>query len=138
MVKIDRLLGIEKKLNITITMPQICYFCEEEITKKFGKKAESLLFHSLDGNNSNWEPSNKVSTHRGCHTTFHRTGARLPFVPGVHEKKVVEFGGNKAVILPKPWYVALSEKYPDKVLIGVYLDTNDEEIRITPMWEDEK
>lgn len=50
------------------------------------------------------------------------------------EKKVVEFGGTKAVILPKPWYTELKRRY-GKELTMVYMDVNDEEIRITPMWE---
>ncbi len=70
----DRLLEIERKLNIKITMPQICYFCGEEIVKKYGAESDSLCFHSLDGDHDNWVPSNKVPAHCGCHITFHHKG----------------------------------------------------------------
>ena len=52
-------LEIEKMLNITITMPQTCHFCDKEIVKKYGLESDSLLFHSLDGNHDNWDPANK-------------------------------------------------------------------------------
>ncbi len=50
-----------------------CYFCGEQVIKMNGADFDSLLIHSLDGNNSNWGPSNKVPTHRGCHTKYHAT-----------------------------------------------------------------
>lgn len=53
------------------------------------------------------------------------------------EKKVVELAGTKAVILPKAWYVDLKRRY-GKELTKVYLDVNEDEIRITPAWEDQK
>lgn len=52
----------------------ICYFCSEPITELNGMDSKSLLIHSLDGNNSNWDPANKVPSHHGCHTTFHHRG----------------------------------------------------------------
>lgn len=69
-------LEIERKLKITVFLPQLCYFCGEEITM-FGIESDSLVFHSLDGDHSNWEPSNKVSCHNGCHKSFHHTGKVL-------------------------------------------------------------
>ena len=63
-------LEIEKNLNITVYLPQICYFCGEEITQ-FGRESDSLCFHSLDGDHSNWDSSNKVPCHKRCHTCHH-------------------------------------------------------------------
>ena len=51
------------------------------------------------------------------------------------KKKLVELAGTKAVILPKAWYVELKRRY-GKELKMVYLDINDEEIRIIPVWEE--
>lgn len=53
------------------------------------------------------------------------------------EKKLIDLGGTKAIILPKAWYVAIKRKY-NKELKMVYLDVNDEKIEITPMWEEEQ
>lgn len=58
--------------------PLRCYFCGELITIMEGKKAESFAGHSLDGNHWNFEPENKVPTHRGCHSQWHSTGDRNP------------------------------------------------------------
>lgn len=71
-------LKIERMLGITITMPQKCYFeCGEEITKKYGNKdSKSLVFHSLDGDHDNWDPTNKVPAHKDCHNKYHSTGRR--------------------------------------------------------------
>jgi len=66
-------LTIERKLEITVYLPQRCHFCGDKITK-FGWEAESLCFHSLDGNHDNWIPSNKTPCHRACHMTHHNTG----------------------------------------------------------------
>lgn len=56
----------------------MCHFCGEEITKKSGKGSGSLTIHSLDGNHSNWDPSNKVPAHNGCHGPFHKKGDKNP------------------------------------------------------------
>ncbi len=57
-----------------------------------------------------------------------------------YNKKFQNVGGSKGVIVPMAWVRALEKKYPDKVIIGVHMDVdedaNDEEIRITPMWEE--
>jgi len=53
-----------------MVLPQICYFCGGEITKR-GRDGGSLLIHSLDGNHNNWDPENKVSTHKKCHAEHH-------------------------------------------------------------------
>jgi len=66
-------LDIERKLKITVYLPQTCHFCGEEITK-FGWEAGSLCFHSLDGNHDNWIPSNKKPCHRACHMRHHSKG----------------------------------------------------------------
>ncbi len=67
------MMEIERKLKITILLPQICHFCGEEIDHK-GNDAMCLVFHSLDGNHDNWEPSNKGATHNGCHVKYHSSG----------------------------------------------------------------
>ena len=51
-------------------------------------------------------------------------------------KKLVELAGTKAVILPKDWYTDIKKRH-GKELTKVYLDVNNDEIRITPNWEDE-
>ena len=53
------------------------------------------------------------------------------------KKKFQNIGGTKGVIIPKEWYTELSEKYPDKKLIGVHMHVNDEEIQLIPMWEED-
>lgn len=65
-------LEFERMLKCTVFLPQICHFCGEEIMK-FGCEAKSLAFHSLDDNHDNWDPSNKVPAHFGCHSSFHTT-----------------------------------------------------------------
>jgi len=52
------------------------------------------------------------------------------------EKKLINLGGTKAVILPKAWYTGLS-KLHGKKLTKVNLDVNNDTITITPNWEDE-
>lgn len=71
-------LEIERMLKITVFLPQPCHFCGEEITKLYGRESESLCFHSLDGNHDNWDPSNKVPSHYGCHSSFHWKGDKNP------------------------------------------------------------
>lgn len=51
-----------------------CHFCGEEVTKFKGRDRDSLAIHSLDGDHENWDPQNKVPTHRGCHSRYHSTG----------------------------------------------------------------
>jgi len=69
------LLAIEKELNSIVSLPLPCHFCGKDITEKYAEKhggnSETIIFHSLDGNHDNWDPSNKVPAHRGCHTSFH-------------------------------------------------------------------
>jgi len=52
------------------------------------------------------------------------------------EKKLINLGGTKAVILPKVWYTGLSKRHGKKVT-KVNLDVNKDTITITPNWEDE-
>jgi len=150
----QRLLAIEKKLNITITIPQICYLCGEEITKKYGKDSDSLCFHSLDGNHDNWDPSNKRPTHKGCHGKYHRKGThhseetkrklsksqiRAHAQRGMTKliKPVIRSGGSRVVVIPDSWLRALEDVH-GTILKEMELDLNDEEIRITPIWENEE
>lgn len=138
----DRLLEIERKLNITITMPQICHFCGEEIIDKFGDDSRSLVFHSLDGNHENWDPTNKVPAHRGCHSKWHgaqeRRYGKLDFGEGrvIWQKKFHQFRGTRMIIIPKTWIDA-EERWAGKKMIGVHLTMLDGEIELIPMWEDE-
>jgi len=50
----ERRLEIERKLNITIHMPQVCVFCGEEITEKYGTNGDCLCFHSIDDNHTGY------------------------------------------------------------------------------------
>lgn len=96
---------IERKLKITVFLPQICHFCKEEITI-FGKESESLCFHSLDDNHDNWAPSNKRPAHYGCHSSFHHKGKPHPWMgdkspskrPGVRDRISKAKTGK-----PQPW-----------------------------------
>lgn len=103
------MLEIEQRLNITITMPQTCHFCGEEIVKKYGRESESLCFHSLDGNHDNWDPANKVPAHIKCHTSFHKKGEPHPWMKGnkhhmkrpenrARHSKVMKARGAKKVV----------------------------------------
>lgn len=69
-------LEIEKKLKITVFLPQLCHFCGEEITELYGRERDSLCFHSLDEDHDNWNPTNKVPAHKRCHDSYHSTGER--------------------------------------------------------------
>ncbi len=91
-------LEIERMLKITVFLPQPCHFCGEEITK-FGRESGSLCFHSLDGNHDNWEPSNKVPAHYGCHASFHVEGDKHP----MKDPKVVATLSKTMMGRPKPW-----------------------------------
>lgn len=51
----------------------LCYFCKKIVIKN-GLESISLLIHSLDGNHDNWDPNNKVPTHKGCHQSYHISG----------------------------------------------------------------
>lgn len=64
------MMEIEKKLRITVFLPQTCFFCGEDITHK-GNDRTSLVTHSLDGNHDNWVPENKVFSHKHCHAKYH-------------------------------------------------------------------
>lgn len=55
-----------------------CHFCGEEIQGMLGRAPESLIIHSLDGDHDNWDPENKVPTHRGCHASYHMFGDNNP------------------------------------------------------------
>lgn len=51
--------------------PLLCHFCGNEVTKRKGLTSDSLIVHSLDGDHENWDPTNKVAAHHGCHMTYH-------------------------------------------------------------------
>lgn len=79
----------------------MCYFCGEEITKKYyDGTAESLTLHSLDGDHGNWEPTNKVPTHLRCHSRYHNTG------------KIVSEETRQKLSKPHPWCVG--DKNPSR------------------------
>ena len=73
MKRIDQVLASvhRSKLIEGFGTPILCYFCGEEVNQLEGRDPESLAIHSLDGNHENWDPSNKVSAHLKCHTSFH-------------------------------------------------------------------
>ncbi len=137
----DRLLEIEKRLGITITMPQICHFCGEEIVDKFGNNKYSLVFHSLDGNHSNWDPENKVPAHRGHHMSHH-SKYTTDFVRHYGKsraeikKKFQLIANTKMIIIPKTWIDA-EERRSGKKMAGVHLEMLNGKIELTPMWEEE-
>lgn len=89
-------LEIEKKLKITVFLPQLCYFCKEEITM-FGRESDSLCFHSLDEDHDNWDPANKRPVHIGCHMSFHVKGKPRPWQVG--DKNVMK----DPEVLKKGW-----------------------------------
>lgn len=94
-------LEIERKLKITVFLPQLCHFCTEEITTFEPQKAESLIFHSLDEDHNNWELSNKRPAHKGCHRSFHVKGDNSPMKrPEVAAKVAKALKGR-----PHPWQV---------------------------------
>lgn len=62
-----------KKILGGFKKPLICYFCDKPIIKLGSRNKDSLIIHSLDGNHHNWNPTNKVPTHWGCHSTHHGT-----------------------------------------------------------------
>jgi len=55
-----------------------CYFCGKPITKISGLVRDALVIHSLDENHENWDSSNKVPTHRACHSSFHNQCEKNP------------------------------------------------------------
>lgn len=55
--------GFEKPLK--------CFFCRKPVTVMTGKTWKSFVGHSLDGDHDNFDPDNKVPTHRGCHSSWH-------------------------------------------------------------------
>ena len=59
-----------KYLLPSLNTPLVCYYCGDKINLA-GVSSESVVFHSLDGNHENWNPTNKVSLHRCCHPKMH-------------------------------------------------------------------
>ena len=55
--------------------PLRCYFCVGVITRLEGHARGALNVHSLDWNHENWDLSNKVPAHVGCHVSYHKTRA---------------------------------------------------------------
>jgi len=53
-----------------------------------------------------------------------------------YEKKFINFGASRAVIIPDQWIKSLEKEHSEK-MSGVYLDVNSE-IKINPMWEEEE
>ena len=52
-------------------------------------------------------------------------------------KKLIELAGSRAVILPKMWFDELERKHGKK-LTRVVLEVNEDEISVTPDWEEQK
>ena len=53
-----------------------CHFCSEEVIRLTGSRSDSLVIHSLDEDHENWNHTNKVPTHYGCHSRYHNTGEK--------------------------------------------------------------
>ncbi len=53
-----------------------------------------------------------------------------------YEKKFINFGASRAVIIPDQWIIMAEKKFAKK-MFGVVLEVNNEEIEVTPMWESE-
>lgn len=68
----------ERQLIEGFESPIRCYFCTKEVTKLKGNDGDSIVIHSLDENHENWDPMNKVPSHRVCHLSFHNTLDRNP------------------------------------------------------------
>jgi 5-methylcytosine-specific restriction endonuclease McrA len=49
--------------------PYFCFFC--------GNVVVSLNIHHVNGDHSDNRPENLAAVHRGCHTSFHKTGTVL-------------------------------------------------------------
>ncbi len=75
---------------IKINLPVPCYFCDELITEK-GMNSLSLVTHSLDGNHTNWDPSNKVPVHKKCHNKIHFGGTKHS---GETKQRMSEIAGD--------------------------------------------
>ena len=52
-------------------------------------------------------------------------------------KPVIRSGGSRVVVIPDSWLRALEDVH-GTILKEMELDLNDEEIRITPIWENEE
>ncbi len=75
-------LEIDKKLGITITMPQICHFCHNPITNMNGYDPESLCNHHIT-----YVPEVKIPMHKKCHQKYHNTHPDHPKSPEIEYKK---------------------------------------------------
>jgi len=67
--KTDKFIKVFRERSGSETL--ICNFCERPIFYLRGRKGAALDIHSLDGNHENWDPINKVSSHRSCHARYH-------------------------------------------------------------------
>ena len=61
----------KEEMIASFEKPLKCFFCGGLITVMTGKTWKSFVGHSLDGNHNNFNPENKVPTHRGCHSSWH-------------------------------------------------------------------
>lgn len=71
--------------------PVTCYFCGNPVIKLKGCESDSLIIHSLDRNHENWDPPNKVPSHRSCHNTHHNLNSS----PEVLVKRILGHVGEK-------------------------------------------
>jgi len=75
-----------KYLSLSLDIPLTCSFCNGEINQA-GINADSLVFHSLDGNHDNWDPVNKVPVHRKCHPTVHKEEHKIICIQEMFKEK---------------------------------------------------
>lgn len=55
-----------------------CYFCNDPVVVLEGLKRESLVVHHLNGNRKDNRLENLVTSHRGCHVSYHMFGDKNP------------------------------------------------------------
>lgn len=85
----------EREIIEGFERPIRCHFCGKEINKLSGKEQYNLAIHSLDGNHENWDPSNKVPAHQGCHSSYHSTGEKHPQWRGGEEAARIRARGDR-------------------------------------------
>jgi hypothetical protein len=55
----------------------VCYFCGELITRRNGRKKDSLTIHHINGNDKDNQFENLTPVHRGCHQSHHSKGTKM-------------------------------------------------------------
>lgn len=132
-------------------LPLICHFCGKKIVK-YGRESESLCIHSLDGDHDNWDPSNKVPAHKGCHGKYHKEGthqleetkqklsksqirAHIQRGKTTQQKPLIKSGGSRVIVIPDFWLQSLKRVH-GTLPTEMDLELNDETITIHPVYDD--